>query len=233
MADTTIVVVDNFYPDPMAVRKLALEMTYFDATSETDRRFYRGLLCPPIPTLVQLGMEILSERLRAVTTWPMSHGEFRLMFAPGEATKDKRTWIHFDSLVTRYSSLVFLNPPEQCTGGTSLYRHRELQIDRLPQPSSPEAATLLQRTGLTWEKLLAKLIADGHDIATKWEEFGHIAMRFNRCLVFDGSLFHSRTSGFGTTKETGRLTQSFFFDVVEVPRSYVPVPPATHPMFAS
>jgi hypothetical protein len=237
MADTTIVVVDNFYPDPMTVRKLALEMSYVDATSETDRTYYRGQLSQPFLPLVQLGMEILSERLRAVTTWTKPHGEFRLIFAPettaDPAAKAKRTWVHFDSLVTRNSGLIYLNPPEQCTGGTSLYRHRELQIDRLPGPQSHEAAMLLQRTGLTWDKLLAKLVEDGYDIANKWEEVGHIGMRFNRCVVFDGSLFHARTSGFGTTKETGRLTQNFFFDIVEAPRSYVPVPPATHSMFAS
>jgi hypothetical protein len=235
MADTAVVVVDNFYPDPMAVRKLALEIPYSDASSEAERTFYRGQLSLPFLPAVQLGMEILSGCLRAVTTWPKPHGEFRIVFAPDPApdaaARARRTWVHFDSVVTRYSSVVFLNPPEQCTGGTSLYRHRELQIDRLPPPHAPEAAALLQRTGLTWDKLLAKLIKDGYDIADKWEEVGHIGMRFNRCVVFDGSLFHARASGFGTTKETGHLTQNFFFDVVEPPRAYLPVAPVGYPAF--
>ena len=42
-----------------------------------------------------------------------------------------------------------------------------------------------------------------------------VPMRFNRCIIFDSRQFHARTGAFGSTAQDGRLTQNFFFDILQ------------------
>lgn len=49
-----------------------------------------------------------------------------------------------------------------------------------------------------------------------WTQTNFIGNIFNRLVLYNGKLFHrSVLAGFGTSKETGRLFQTFFFDTGE------------------
>jgi hypothetical protein len=42
-----------------------------------------------------------------------------------------------------------------------------------------------------------------------WTVTERISLRYNRLLLFDSRMYHSFSPGFGTDRETGRLTQNF------------------------
>jgi hypothetical protein len=236
MALITRLIIDDFYSDPHAVRQFALSLGYLDAATGRDQRFYRGAQSTSVHPYSRLGMDIISAVVRRITSWSAPHGDFRLLRQRDAGDPSGRTWVHYDSVHTRYAAIVFLNPPEQCQGGTVFYRHREFGLDRMPEADSAIARDLKARTGLNWDQMIAGIAADGFDVESKWEQVGEVGMRFNRCVIFDCRQFHARLGGFGETKETMRLTQNFFFDIEDPDNTVAAVheavsePPYTVPL---
>jgi hypothetical protein len=204
---------DDFYADPWSVRDYALSLAYEDAKPGKEQDYYKGLLTTPFHWFAAQGIELIGQALRHPLWWKGPIGEFRLLLRREGVDDFVRTWIHSDTSAARYSGLVYLNPPDQCEGGTSFYRHRQFGWDHMPEMSSYEMQQLASQTGLNFSEALEILTNDGFEIDDKWDLTMHIPMRFNRCIVFDGWQFHARTGSFGTSKRSGRLTQNFFFNL--------------------
>lgn len=213
MSNLRLCIIDNFYPDPYLVRRYALSLPFKEIESSQEKTFYKGQLTAPQHGFSQLGLELIADQLRKLIYWPMPTGEFRLIYERERDDPDRKTWIHFDSMVTRYAAIVYLNEPGQCEGGTAFYRHRETGWDDVPDFDSGAWHEAMTRTNKTPERLLKTFEADGFDIDSKWDQLAAVPMRFNRCIVFDSRQFHARLSGFGRSAGDGRLTQNFFFDV--------------------
>ena len=214
MANLSFLIIDNFYENPFEVRDYALSLPYTNEHSDDAKKFFRGKQSAPENKYTQFAMNKISYILGRFTSWKVPHGDFRIM-GQDSVENGARNWIHFDSMVTRYSSLIYLTLPQHCSGGTAFYRHKELDIDRLPDLNSREMGILLEKSGLTIDLLLKKLIDDGFEIEEKWERLMTATMRFNRCIIFEGAQFHSRTHLFGNTANDVRLTQNFFFDIFD------------------
>jgi hypothetical protein len=103
------------------------------------------------------------------------------------ATAQDRTWIHADHYNT-WAAVCYLTPDAPHTGGTGLYRHK--------------ASGEFYRNGQDYE---------GYDY-TKWDLFDRIGNRYNRLIIYRGSLFHASLDYFGDNVHNGRLFQTFFFD---------------------
>ena len=85
-----------------------------------------------------------------------------------------------------WTVIVYLNTPEQCTGGTNFFKH-------LP-------------TGHIYNKNgFAQYFPDYPD-KTKWELIEQVEMKFNRVLFCPAWRFHSLAFTFGNSKETARMT---------------------------
>ena len=48
-----------------------------------------------------------------------------------------------------------------------------------------------------------------------WEEVTYVENVYNRCVIYNAKQFHTATGYFGTTPEDSRLTQVFFFHVLD------------------
>jgi Txe/YoeB family toxin of Txe-Axe toxin-antitoxin module len=213
MSNFRLCVIDDFYPDPAIVRQYALSLPFKEIESSAEKTFYKGHLTQPQHGYSQLGLELIAAQLRKLIYWNMPTGEFRLIFERAKDDPDRKTWIHFDSMVTRYAAIVYLNEPEQCEGGTAFYRHRETGWDNVPDLGSGAWQQAEERTKKEPEALLKTFQSDGFEVDSKWEQLSVVPMRFNRCIVFDSRQFHARLGGFGQSTNDGRLTQNFFFDV--------------------
>jgi Family of unknown function (DUF6445) len=210
----TFQVVDDFYSDPWQVRNIALSLPYTEAVTSEEKAYYKGLLSSPFHPYAASGFALIARSLGRALSCNGPVGEFRLLLARQEDDDFGRTWIHSDTSAARYSGIIYLNPPDQCQGGTSFYRHRELAWEYMPDPQSHLFAQAAHETGMTFPELLARITADGFEIEDKWDRLMHIPMRFNRCIIFNSRLFHARTGSFGRSFCQGRLTQNFFFDVI-------------------
>ncbi|RUL77528.1 DUF6445 family protein [Dyella choica] len=213
MSNLRLCIIDNFYPDPDLVRRYALSLPFKEMESSQEKTYYKGQLTMPQHGFSQVGLELIADQLRKLIYWHMPTGEFRLIFEREQDDPDRKTWVHFDSMVTRYAAIVYLNEPSQCEGGTAFYRHRETGWDDVPDFESSAWREAMARTNKTPETLLKTFEKDGFDIDSKWDQLAAVPMRFNRCIVFDSRQFHARLSGFGRSSDDGRLTQNFFFNV--------------------
>jgi hypothetical protein len=99
------------------------------------------------------------------------------------------TWIHHDE--TEWAGILYLTPNAPTAAGTGIYRHKATGIYTGP-------STL------------------DNKIDSDWELITIIGNVYNRLVLYKGLMYHrSLVSGFGSTPETGRLTQVFFFNTVD------------------
>ena len=111
-------------------------------------------------------------------------------------------YIHSDRTTGNYTCVCYLSEHEQ-EYGTAFYRHKPTGL--LEMPSFDDQKVL----GL--DKLLAAdMVARGDDV---WEKTGFVQGKFNRAVIFDAPLFHSRipVTGFGDNEDEGRLIWASHF----------------------
>lgn len=213
-----ILLIDDFFEDPDAVREAALDPSRNWAAPTS---VYPGLLAYPEPEcltkLAPFFSNLLKRQLRQSD---------QIFFSTVTKTEDELTPLqrrpHFDG--SCFGGLVYLNPPDQCKGGTGFYRHRATGLCRYPEKISDVPRDLISRLGLNSLEELQKLVsappaADSAGYITEsnaeWERFCLVEMKFNRFIIYDGQIFHSsviRSSDFGTSPDERRLTLNFFAD---------------------
>lgn len=123
----------------------------------------------------------------------------------GEFSKDQ---VHHDSDTSEFVAILYLNLPEHCSGGTSLFRHKETGADAYPRPHE------IARLGRSPKREQAKFIKDFQN-ADAWEMTEVLEMKYNRLVLYPCTWFHSRfpREAFGTTPEDARTIWLSFFNV--------------------
>jgi hypothetical protein len=110
-----LLIVDNFYSNPDAVRAYALSQE-FDVTGNYPGKRTKPYLPDDVKDAVQLWMNFAGK----VTNWFEDTGytgAFQI------ATAADRTWIHADHH-NMWAAVCYLTPDAPHTGGTGLYRHK-------------------------------------------------------------------------------------------------------------
>jgi tetratricopeptide (TPR) repeat protein len=125
---------------------------------------------------------------RKITYWPNTYnGSFQYTLA------EHKSWIHRDK--TDFSAVIYLTPNAPLNGGTCIWRHKDTKLERT-----------------TTEDEEKRLNDDGND-ESKWDLVDRIGNKYNRAIIFQGKISHKSDRYFGTGIETGRLFQTFFFNV--------------------
>jgi|SRR5882724_5023213 len=197
-----LLVVDDFYRDPDAVRLLALETEY-----EADLRYFKGLRSKQKFLFPWVREEF--QRLLGVTIidWldQPANGSFQKT-----SSEDPLVW-HSDT--QSYAAAIYLTGPREmyCAGdaqptfreivacGTSFWRHRNTA--RRPPANASDYAEVYSEFNLTHPD--------------NWELVDRIGSVYNRLVLWDAQLIHSATSYGGFTTEDPRLVQLFFFSVAQ------------------
>ena len=181
-----LIVIDGFYANPDQVRSFALSQN-FNVSGNYPGHRTRDFATNEHKEVFE---NILGKK---ITYWPTSkpgslsyNGAFQL------ALSKHRSWIHRDK--TDHSAIVFLSPNAPLHSGTSLYRHTS--------------------TGSTYETSEHKTLMDrdSSDVHA-WTVTDEVTNIYNRLVIFDGRRSHMSNPYFGTDFQTGRLFQTFFFDV--------------------
>ena len=186
----TLVVVDDFYPDPDAVLGRALRLEYRQESGVN----YPGLMAATFQDVVPI-MKRFAQLLGGIDIkFQGTQGGFRITT---EADMVRRnSLVHLDS--SDFSAVIHLS--RQPMEGTYFYRHRELGLDYV--------APTLRRNAAVEEALVRDTLR-----LEAWEVVDTIPMKYNRLVIFDGKHFHSGARTLtGAAAADGRITQNFFFD---------------------
>ena len=201
-----VIIVDDFYAKPEAVRARALKARYADITP-TDYPGYGSKLTIKSASLQDRFSELVGSRLNidsARFTW----GGFRFI------TEDsgKRAKVHADQAVD-WAGMVYLTPDAPMSSGTAFFRHKETGFEAPPTDRQARALGFSDASEFD-DKVIRCDKAD----MSKWERVAHIGPVYNRLILFrGGEFYHAPIGGCGTTPETARLTHIFFFNVVPHP----------------
>lgn len=184
-----LTIMDGFHPDAQALRARVLKSEFGDQTGP-DGAKYTNISLHPEPALFGLVEQAIGYQITPKLSF------FRLDLA-GELP---HCAVHSDDICATHASVFYLNPPEQCRGGTAFWRHKELGLDNMPHGVS--------------KKLVERIVGDWKQLEA-WEMAGFVGMKFNRYLTYPTPYFHSRwpQEGFGTGKEDGRLVWVCFYDI--------------------
>ena len=120
------------------------------------------------------------------TPWELVQGEYKIPHV------DYR----FKKGIVTIPAMVYLNTPEQCSGGTAFYRHVKTGIYKIDSTSQ-------------FHSVYADMDSD-------WAMYDFIDMKYNRLVMYNGNLMHTahiKNNAFGTTMEDCRLTQNIFLHV--------------------
>ncbi len=188
--------VDNFLTDPEQYRASVLALPFVDVRfgSELYRRIQVRDYAEHREKIQQvLKREILPEQAIA-----------RLNY-DGEMPNHS---IHSDNCHGDFAAVLYLNPPEQCRGGTAFWRHKATGLTGFNESQ-------IRQKGKSPAKALAQIEKDWND-DSKWEQTGAAEMKFNRLIIYSSKDFHSRWpfAAFGKTPIDGRLIWASFFSCV-------------------
>ena len=211
--ETDLHIIDDFLPDPAAWRAQALALPF-------EQQRYAGQNYPgsqtdgqPCQAIMERIATALGREIRFISP---DNGSYRLSYADAMA----RTDIHVDnetgSNFNFYAGVLYLNPPEQCQGGTTFWRHQPSGwYRRLPEAQVKAGGYAsfkdFQKRWLPNSKVQKfNDLQEGRD---SWQALLEVPMRHNRLIMYKGHYFHSLSNVFGDTPENGRLVQLFFFEV--------------------
>jgi hypothetical protein len=187
---------DNFTGDAAAIRERVIACGFGTETGP-DGALYTGISQYPVPRWFDRIAELVGGPIIPRLSC------FRVNFA-GEVPP---VWVHSDGICAQFASVLYLNLPAQCQGGTAFWRHSALRMDRLPTDAE------LCGRGMNPEAF-HPFIEREWKVLESWERVGFVEMRWNRFITYPTSYFHSRFpfEGFGSAPEDGRLIWVCFFD---------------------
>jgi len=190
----SLLVVDDFYQDPDAIRDVALEAHY-----EEDLRYFKGIRSKQkflFPWVKEEFERLLGVRISDWLDQP-ANGSFQKTTGA-----DPLVW-HSDT--QNYAAAIYLTPvtresmlDDRVDAGTSFWRH-VMNGHRKPPTDPVTYADTYSEYNLT------------HPDA--WELVDRIGSVYNRLVLWDAQLIHSASSYEGFTSESPRLVQLFFFNV--------------------
>ena len=190
--DQNIIVVDNFYADPMQIRQHALQQEFRVFGNFPGRRTV-SFASSALKDKIQ---QYLSEKIVLFPTPKDTDGQRDVYNGSFQiATSRDHTWFHTDG-GNNYAGVLFLTPDAPVQSGTGFYRFWD------------GTTTLREqlRNGNS------KSINDASQDKTKWQKVDSVGNVFNRLVLFKSNRFHKSMKYFGNTLEDARLFQVFFFN---------------------
>lgn len=182
----TLFVYDDFLGDPNAMRTEARRIRYHDPEKVflvSDRSSFAGRLESRFTRLVRAKVEWASAA---------ASGTYRKTVASFVSERDAEIVVHSEGPYNVVGQ-IYLSRPEDCHGGTALFRHKRTGLEGLHDAADVKRTA--RRLGIKDAELRALVWRDAK-VASKWELTDLVQMRFNRLIVFNSQRFHSHVFDF-------------------------------------
>jgi hypothetical protein len=187
-----VIVVDDFYLRPQAVREAALAGQFEDTPGPQGMRVQR---VPPSPDLQGAIERQLGITLEGFET------KFHLM---SQADRDRLRYVHTDG--SDWLGVLYLGHAPRPLPGTAFFRHRQTGLSVLPGRLERALLAMSAEKGRLDE---LKQTCDDAYLRPRWELLLEVPYRFNRLVLFRSTQFHATAESWGRTPGDSRLTQLF------------------------
>lgn len=190
-----IIVVDDFYADPDAVREYAMNnlefkpSDYHKGQRATERFILEG-------TKEKLE-EIIGRKIYNWNHGGYANGIFQF------CTADQPIVFHIDSQML--AAMVYLTPDAPVSTGTAMYKSKVTGLRNFPGNTRNTQAYIDTFKGVSKE-------LNFYD-STQYEMVDTVGNVYNRLVIFNSSNIHAATEYFGDSIENARFFHMFFFDV--------------------
>lgn len=184
--------INNFLSDYPSFRHACDLLSYDGMENPADGVFYPGVtidISDDIKREVQAGLELALGKEIKINVM------FLRMSKEGVEVPHM---VHTDTIMGRYSFMLYLNREEDCEGGTALVQHEN---GMYREPSCSHSLKVWQ---------------DDYQNIDKWTVTKMCDMKENKGCIFDARLMHMAfpVGGFGDSVKNGRLVLTAFFDEV-------------------
>lgn len=205
MFDKRVIIVDDFYPQPLDIREMALDADY---ESMDNARNYPGVNTTQSFWNSQLQAMLSSITGDAVYATPTSScGHFRSTCAHDTS----KQIIHFDPKLDQvWAGVIYLSLPQHYEGhdaGTRMYRHKRSGMTVAPIDHVQASAMGVR----TQQDMVTFFETEGMD-ESLWQVELEVPIRFNRLVLFRPWMWHGIAGHFGDTIINSRLTQLIFLN---------------------
>jgi hypothetical protein len=206
MSQASLIVIDEFFPDPQDVRSFALEHD-FTQPAEHEGIKYPGFVKAKDERFITYLEQMIQKAMGFAVK---GQG---VCFVAGTEEHRTQQWIHADTTCAKFAGVIYLFGEEGF--GTQFWQHGVTKTDTLPE----HVDILLNHQhhpAEVWtpEEISERLQLEGKE-DVMWTKTDYADSKFNRFIMFPTNRFHSRwpQHGFGDAPENCRLTITFFFDI--------------------
>lgn len=196
------VILDDFYPTPLALQRVARSITYKTETYEGHE--YKGI-----------GLGFSPEGIWEYISGPLGRPVYPTMeyFRLGTEDAEPTTYIHADNAIASRAAVLYLSDaPNSVIGGTAFWKHKETGLTHMP--TEEWVRKNIGDSDDAIKQFIKKLNEEGND-EKYWQMTDLVGQKFNRITIYRGNQFHSRypKSGWGKDVNDGRLAWTGFFNV--------------------
>ena len=181
----SLIVIDNFYENPMEVRNFALKQEYREDSHYPGKRS-KSYACQEHKEQFQ---KILEPLVGKIKDFPFDSDNGKFQYS----TSNDHSWVHYDNDDIEYAAIIFLTPDAPVESGTGFYQF----IDGTMNASE--------------SKFMKSDFGKYSKDMTKWKLVDKVGNVFNRIVIFDSSRYHTGIDFFGSDIYDSRLYQLFFF----------------------
>lgn len=213
----SVVFVDDFLQDPRALVEAACGSRFEAAAPPAERKGYPGLRAPAPVAYTRALTELLDPLIKVNFDVPEHLGikvglsAFSLTTTPPEELGPLQRTPHFDAS-TPHCMAALLYLCDKTHGGTGFYRHNATGWQRITAENSEHYLDV-------YHEEVNRRVPPARYFDRSDEQFtflGMIPARFNRLVVYRGSLLHSAclnpARSLSDDPRRGRLTVNTFYD---------------------
>lgn len=206
-------IIDNFYQDPDSVRDYAI----FDVELRNDHDIMAGIpgwRAYQEDDKVRENLKPLFDNLKKQSIWKYSIDDSRW-----EKNWNKTNFLcnmmkdcrdigggipHSDGFDINFGAIIYLNTPEECTGGTRLY-----SLDGIQSPKQIDEGDSFRDK---YNEYVKKRWINSHENndTSEWKVELEFEMVYNRCIIYEADLLHAQWYEEGEFSEYYRIAQVLF-----------------------
>lgn len=191
-----LIIIDNFYENPMEVREFALQQEYIKHDYHPGIRTKKQFITDE--HYKKIKQYIKPFGYKNVKSNSSDTGTFQIN------TQEDVSWIHRDNYTNNenniWAGIIYLTPNAPVSSGTGFYTFKE-----------NSCMDYHDLEFLNNEDEIKKYCRD----KTKWELSSSVGNIFNRLVLFHSNQYHISLDYFGNDKNNARLIQLFFLEFEE------------------